>query len=246
MKTIRKAIEIIDHIVCRNGKPVTPGNLSKYYGINASTCVRILATLEDCGYVEKVSRKSGYILGPAMTISFSQRGKYNDIVHASEASLVEFVREFNCMINVSVMHNFKRYILSYHGEVAGLEIVPNTPERWNYHENATERLLLAFMNKDDRQTMITRNSLPPGVNSMDDLNQELDRYYKKGSTKFWSDTQAHWIGGCASSIPQYPTIAIGFAINPEDKLDRAIKYGSEITLPKIKQNLMNKQYYHFI
>lgn len=245
MKTIRKAVEIIDHIVCRNGKPVTPGELSKYYGINASTCVRILATLEDCGYVEKVSRKSGYILGPAMTISFSQRGKYNDIVHASEEALVEFIREFNCMINVSVMHNFKRYILSYRGEVAGLDIVPNTPERWNFHENATERLLLAFMNKEDRQTMIKNHSLPPGYNSMDDLNLELDRYYRKGSVKFWSDIQAHWVGGCASSITQYPTIAVGFLLSSEDKLDEAIKFSSEITLHKIKQNLVNKQYYSF-
>lgn len=58
------------------GKPVTVQDISKKTDIPKPTCVHILNTLAEDGYVTKISHSAGYILG-ASTYYLTRFGKYN-------------------------------------------------------------------------------------------------------------------------------------------------------------------------
>ncbi|MBR2374598.1 MAG: hypothetical protein IKA87_10260 [Lentisphaeria bacterium] len=67
----------------QNGKKVLPTEVSEALDINLATCTRIMGELIKRGYLEKVSRKAGYIAGP-MIVSLNTRDQtYKRIAEAA-------------------------------------------------------------------------------------------------------------------------------------------------------------------
>ena len=64
INSVHKAMNILSIISDAENKPVTLTEISQKSGINASTCAHIISTLSEDGYVERVSHREGYILGP--------------------------------------------------------------------------------------------------------------------------------------------------------------------------------------
>lgn len=63
--SVQKAIKILNVISEGKNSPVSLLYISEMTGINKSTCSHIVSTLESEGFVKKISRTKGYVLGPA-------------------------------------------------------------------------------------------------------------------------------------------------------------------------------------
>ena len=77
IKSLKKALRILNTLSDGQNKPVTLSELSLLTGTTKSTCAHILSTLVSEGYAERVSHTKGYVLGPA-AYCLSRYGKYDD------------------------------------------------------------------------------------------------------------------------------------------------------------------------
>lgn len=235
MKSLRKSLDILEYITCQNGRGVTPSELSEKCGINITSCVRMVQTLADRGYLEQISRRDGYTGGPALVTFGYRKNKYNQLVEGSVEPLKKLSARIRGMVNISVIYRDQRYLLYFCGATPNIAS-PKVSMTWNYLENATERLLLAARPKADRLRIINQTGLPDTYSSMTEFERELDNALKQGYVKFWSARQNYWIVGGLVTFPDYPAAAIGFGVLTENDADQAIGFVRD-TAEEIKQNL---------
>ena len=240
MKSLRKALNILEYISCQDGHAVTPSELAKNCKINTTSCVRMLQTLSDRGYLQQVSRKQGYVSGPALVTLGCRESIYKELVNASTSPLKKLSKQIHGLVNISILYRDKRYLLYHYGASPGIQMHNFITPPWIYNENATERLLLAAAQDEDRNRIIKEIGLPEGQNSLTEFKQELDDIYKKGYVKFWSEGRRYWIAGRLVVAPSYPNAAIGFGVETEAEADMAIEYTKE-TAEEIKRNLQPNQ-----
>lgn len=235
MKSLRKSLDILEYITCQNGRGVTPSELSEKCGINITSCVRMVQTLADRGYLEQISRRDGYTGGPALVTFGYRKNKYNQLVEGSVEPLNKLSSRIRGMVNISVIYRDQRYLLYFCGATPNIA-APRVSTAWNYQENATERLLLAAKPQAERRRIINQIGLPDAYASMTEFERELDNTLKHGYVKFWSARQNYWIVGGLVMVPAYPVAAIGFGVPTEDDADQAIKLVCDAA-EEIKQNL---------
>ena len=64
IKSVKKAMDILTILSNTGETPITLGELASKTGLNKSTCSHIVDTMCESFYVERISRKDGYRLGP--------------------------------------------------------------------------------------------------------------------------------------------------------------------------------------
>lgn len=143
MQSLNRALDLLEYIMAWNGRPVTPSELAAHYRINLASCVRTLKTLSARAYLAQASRRGGYILGPAMAAQRGEHGVYYRLRRAAQEPLRQLSQRFGEMVNLSIIHNSRRYILYTCGENSYVHGSPLLLKPWNFRKNATDRLLLA-------------------------------------------------------------------------------------------------------
>jgi DNA-binding IclR family transcriptional regulator len=86
----RRIFRIID-LVGRAGEGLTVKRLARELGVSVSTCYQLVAILVDEGYIERLSHRAGYRLGPTIGVLFD-RSRESGRVAAIERALRELVR----------------------------------------------------------------------------------------------------------------------------------------------------------
>ncbi len=223
MKTLRNALDVLEFVAANGGLPTSPSAAAQATGLNLSSCTRIMQTLVSRGYLVQQSRRGGYQLGPAAATYGNRPGRYSELVDAAREPMRKLAREVHAMVNLSVIHNDRRYILYQCGYTEGVRPASTISMPWNYLENATERLLLSAADHAERQRILRAIGLPDGFASEDEFLRELDRLAAAGTVKFYSDFQKHWIVGGLMAVPGYPTAALGLGVATEPDADRAIR-----------------------
>lgn len=85
IKSVKKAMDILTILSSSGEKPITLAKLSEQTGLNKSTCAHIVDTMCESFYVERVSRKEGYRLGP-WSFMLSRYGSYrNSLVYSTKS-----------------------------------------------------------------------------------------------------------------------------------------------------------------
>src|SRR3954462_10500663 len=86
----RRIFRIID-LVGRAGDGLTVKRLAGELGVSVSTCYQLVAILVDEGYIERLSHRAGYRLGPTIGFLF-HRARESGRVAAVERALSDLVR----------------------------------------------------------------------------------------------------------------------------------------------------------
>lgn len=226
MKSLQKSLDVLEYVVLRNGKNVTPTEAAEALRINPATCTRIMGELLKRGYLEKISRKNGYTAGPMCASLNTRDSLYSRIGKAADRPLRELSRALARQVNIAVMHRGKRIMLNFH-------FSDPLARPWNrflmtdHWKTATGRLLLANMNESESRKICAACG----------LQEYPDEYFENirrdGFVCFQHDS-LHIIGH-AVIVPGYPVAAFGFGVTGE-QMEKALAL-SAATADEIKSRL---------
>jgi len=214
MKSLKKALNILEFIVNHGNQPVTPGEAAGKLGLDAATCVRVMQEFTRLGYLVQVSRRDGYIPGPAL-FAFSDRTQwqYCRLARAAVGPVNALAHKFMTLVNISVLHNGCRYILYHYSADGGRDISFQTRYSSDFYTTATGRLLLATLPETTVSKICAEIEIKDFSGQPVDIGlflEELKKISKEGRVCFRSPEQQLWIVGALVRATDLPPAAIGF------------------------------------
>lgn len=140
-------MDILTILSANMEKPMPLKELALRTGLNKSTCAHIVDTMCDLQYVERISSKEGYRLGP-WAYMLSRYGTYcQNLVNTSSAILKWLHKQTEATVFIAVLCNGRKYIV-YH--IESDDILPmgdGSMIQGHLESTATGRLLMAYMNQ---------------------------------------------------------------------------------------------------
>lgn len=241
MKSLDKVFDIMELVTSMGGESVTPGMAAERLNLNGATCVRFMKYLCNRGYLEQISRKEGYVAGPAGLTFADRQSKYSKIIDASEEPIINLTHKLNNYINISILYNSMRYLLysysSHTKKVSGAQRL-----QFGY-EAATSRLLLAACPEKERDEIINLTGMPKknwdNINDKESLLKALAKTRKDICISFPEPTTGQMIVGGLIIADGFPPAAIGFGITGNDPTE-ALKLTAK-TVKEIENNLTRKE-----
>ena len=148
IQSVKKAMDLLTVLSATPEVPIPLGELAERTNINKSTCAHIVDTLCESFYVERVSRKDGYRLGP-WAYMLSRYGHYkNSLVNLSKPVLKWLHNNSDASVFISVICNGKKYIV-YHIDSVNLLPMSDGNIIQGYLETTASGLLhMANMDKE--------------------------------------------------------------------------------------------------
>lgn len=152
-KTLRNALSILRLIAERSDAPSGLGEIAKTLEMNPSSCVYLLNTLVEAGYVERLDSRKGYALGP-MVHYLAAHGSYRgDVVRVAEPLMAELAAAVEVVVVLATLRRDKRVILSMSDGNPEVRMRRQVLFRDTVLDTATGRLLVAFLSPEKRRDL---------------------------------------------------------------------------------------------
>ena len=226
MKSLQKTLDILEYISLRNGESVTPCEAAEALKVNPATCTRIMGELVKRGYLEKVSRRSGYVIGPMVPALNTRDNLFTRIARAADKPLRHLCRSLDRQVNIAVMHESCRIMLCFHFNDPLAR--PWTKFLMDDHpKTATGMLLIAHLEDSEARKVCAE------CNMVYDP-EYFSRIRKDGFIRF--EDKGLVIIGHAVIVPGYPAAAFGFGVKPE-AAEMALELSAE-TAAAIRSRLL--------
>ncbi len=230
MKSLHKTFDILEYIVLQCGRHVTPSEVAEYANLNIATCTRIMGELVERGYLDKISRKAGYIPGP-MVVSIGTRDNcYRRLAAAAREPVRLLAERIRMTVNLAVMNRDRRVMLCFHSCRRNWTPWNSFTFDGDHAVTATGWLLLSAMETGEAEKVIREKKLPIS-------RKELELTRKRGWVNFISSEDSIRVMGHLISVDGYPPAAIGFGIRSEDDPDEILKLSDE-TAQQIRRKLI--------
>ena len=187
IKSVQKATKLLTILADNYNEPLSLAKLSELAEINKATCSHIISTLENEGFVIKISRSKGYILGPA-AYCLSRFGRYNEKLIAVCHPFMQYLyRSLGHAIILAVIEKDKKYIIDYIDD--GRMFETKTKIRTDdIYRTATGRAILANLSSDKSYAIFKRYGFPSekdwtNITSYNDMIADLSKNDKKSVFK---------------------------------------------------------------
>lgn len=175
IQSIKRAVDILSFVAMQpDGMPVTLTNMALATNLDPSTCARIVATLCECAYLEKISRKEGYVLGPMVYFNFSGKHYRKTLLKNSLSvmrKLCELTQRSVSLCTYAFGRLYVLYSIHWKGqdEVERVSIQPG-----KLYGSAAGRVFVAFMGREEWDQLYQQIGMPspeewPGVQTQSDL-----------------------------------------------------------------------------
>lgn len=159
IKSVKKAMDILTILSSSGEKPITLAKLSEQTGLNKSTCAHIVDTMCESFYVERVSRKEGYRLGP-WSFMLSRYGSYrNSLVKIATPVLKWLRNRTGASVFISVVCNGRKYIVFHIDKDNILPMSDGSIIQGYMETTATGLVLLAYMNSSTFNSSLSHRTL---------------------------------------------------------------------------------------
>ncbi len=240
MKSLMKAFDILEYVVLQDGRPVTSSEVAESIGLNLATTSRIMVEMAGRGYLEKVSRKSGYRPGPMSAAIANRDNIYHRLAQAALNPITELAVQIGMPVNLAVMNGTRRIMLFYYN--AAPQWKPWSKLTFEDAENtATGRLLAATLSEEIVETLFPQMPPPfwPEVRNYSQLHRELAKIRQNGFVSFMSEPDGVPVMGYLIMAAGYPPAAIGFGIHDEERTADIRRLSGDIAA-RIVQKLENE------
>lgn len=176
IKSVKKAMDILTILSDNAETPITLSELSEKTGLNKSTCAHILDTMCESFYVERVSRKDGYRLGP-WAYMLSRYGSYHNSLTKTASPVLKWLHaQTGATVFLSVMCNGKKYIIYHIDKESILPMSDGSMIQGFMDDTATGKLLMAYMDTATLNYTLSRRST---VDNPQMITPELQAEFKK-------------------------------------------------------------------
>lgn len=205
IKSVEKCMKIMTIISNGRNKPVSLTKIADMTGFPKPTCMHIISTLINDGFVEKISHTEGYILGPSAYF-LTRFGTYNQgFVTVCRPVLRWLYKQVNQPIVLAVIQGNKKYIIdripSDYYSVANEDILYD-----DIYRTATGRMILANMSETEIDKIWSIYGPPtekdslPGVDSLESLKRKLAEFKKLDYTTTLTNERTCKLYGYAMPI----------------------------------------------
>lgn len=179
IQVINRALTIIEFIASTPGTPKTLTEIANHAGINQATCAHIVKTLVSRNYLEQVSRREGYIIGP-MFYSISSSDTDRKHLAATAGPLMEELSKSLSEDTVlSIFQNNTKFVIYQAFGEHEVQLKKDTSGLHDIYQTATGRLLLAYLDRDSVDKIIEIHGEPgtkwPGAETKKKLFTELEK-----------------------------------------------------------------------
>ena len=158
IRSIEKAMAIVN-FVAEQAEPVSLGKIAAALQLHSATCAHIVETLCAGRYLEKVSRKDGYILGPLMYLNTSGHFYKEELVRAAAPVMTQLCRNVGESVSVNCFTNGRMYVLyTVVWQDDGLMRIGM--KGGMLYSSAAGRLFLAHMNEREVEAIVEEWGLP--------------------------------------------------------------------------------------
>ena len=192
IQSVKKAMDILTVLSENSDEPIMLSELAEKTGLNKSTCAHIVDTLCESFYVERVSRKEGYRLGPWAYMLSRYGGYHRPLIKISSSVLKWLRKQTGATVFISVLCNGRKFIV-YHIDDAGILPMSDGSIIQGYIETtATGRLLLAYQDTEDFNYTINRRCNDPNYSPFEvtpEFREELRTIRQNGYSYVSVDVQ---------------------------------------------------------
>lgn len=183
IQSVKKAMDILTVLSENSDEPIMLSELAEKTGLNKSTCAHIVDTLCESFYVERVSRKEGYRLGPWAYMLSRYGGYHRTLIKISSSVLKWLRKQTGATVFISVLCNGRKFIV-YHIDDAGILPMSDGSIIQGYIETtATGRLLLAYQDTEAFNYTINRRCNDPNYSPFEvtpEFREELKTIRQNG------------------------------------------------------------------
>jgi DNA-binding IclR family transcriptional regulator len=152
VQPVVRALAVLRHIAagnrCRNSSQA-----AKAIGINRTTLIRILATLENERIIESLPDGGGYRLGTGLISLASEALSERGIIPAARPVLKRLVADLNLSAHLGVREGYEIVYLARETPVSHLASTVREGTRLPAHATTIGRILLAEMSREDLKAM---------------------------------------------------------------------------------------------
>lgn len=174
IQVINRALDILEFLKKNESRQLSLSEIADHFELNHSTCANIIKTLIIRGYVEK---SSGYTLGPNAIALGNYGTTPVNVIDIAKLYLKSLKNNTNESCILAILQDNLR--VTVHNELTEHELQAVTRNEKNAYLTATGRILIANLNKSERNRYIKKYGLPgnmwPDVKDEKDLNLQLDK-----------------------------------------------------------------------
>jgi len=183
IKSVQKALAILTFVAEQDERPVSMSRIAEGVSLNVATCAHLVETLCEENYLEKVSRREGYIMGPQMHVNTTKRLYHHQLIELAAPYMTRLCKDVGEGVSISTMSGDRLYVpysVSYRED--GVSRVKTLPGM--LYQSASGRVFLAHMTDGELSLILERYGLPGerwnGIDSREELEEELRKIYTDG------------------------------------------------------------------
>ena len=152
IKVLNKVFDLLEFAAEVSPRPLLPGEAAERCGMPRSTCVRLLKLLSEKGYLEQLSPRKGYTLGPAAALL--NGGCYQQLAFHGERLLRSFAAELKISVQLSLRQGNCRLILCGFDGDPGLNLDLRRIRRYDLQRALSGRVLLSHAPEAEQRQII--------------------------------------------------------------------------------------------
>lgn len=184
IKSVQKAMDILKILSDNAPNSTSLKSIAEKTGITKPTCVHILNTLCQEGYVIHSSHTLGYKIGPAIHC-LTRYGKYKeDLISTCHPILLWLSKKTNYISGLSVIENHEKYIIDHIDNENAIYTDNADIFTDDIYRTASGRIILSHMENKELQEFYDKYGNPShndwaNITSFDELILELKKVRTK-------------------------------------------------------------------
>jgi DNA-binding IclR family transcriptional regulator len=225
IQVIQRALDILEFVAKDPERPKVLGEIYKDLGLNAATCANIVKTLVARGYLDKLNRQKGYILGPLAYGLGGNPGYKKELVDAAKDEMEKLTKKLNENSLLCLLKGDLRVVIER--IQSNNDLQANTAVEKRAYDSASGRLLVSMLPELELENFITKYGLP-----------NTDEWEGATSAKtFRKQINNIRSVGFAQQITRNQIIGIAFPV----KKDEAVIAALSVYMPLVRFNKLKKE-----
>ncbi len=223
IQSVERALDIMMCISDKHGRPATISEISETTHLNKSTCCHIIDTLVERGFLDQVSRSSGYVLGVYAYNLTRYKDFQRDLIFTGMPILRWMQSKCGSTTILANLINGDKFVLCYSEN-------PDNPlkdrgdiYKGTLYDSATGRAMLSTLKTKELKAIVERIGLPKpeewkNIYTFEKLEEELNKISKQKIVKVQVESKGYFCRIATPFLgPRNERFALGIELKKESR-----------------------------